>query len=337
MQKLVLSLLLCCASLQAQSANMLVNGQFRQGMEGWEWKRAAEYKDKASPPMIVPARGPKDLPSCVQKVPHRSAWHYLRVQQAVEVQNGEVYKVALDLKSRTKEGLVRISTWSHNQQKNNGLSMSLEITPAWKRFEVRFRARNVVDDEIPAFTIGFGGLVDSISVRNVSFQQISDPELKGQAKNEIALEKPSSRPPIETVQVQVDEMIDAFAHDLDAAKRTYVGKNLALTASITKVEKGRRPGTYTLSLQRGKVKVFAGGSSFNTRHYEELSEKLKNVRRAIKSDETRNEKAWDRLDRDARAAKELTFYPTLDCIARISNYRNRVIEIEKTMGLTVGF
>ncbi|MFT5125055.1 MAG: hypothetical protein ACI9QL_003533 [Candidatus Omnitrophota bacterium] len=321
----------------ADSDNMLLNGDFKAGMNNWEWIRAAEYVGKATEPVIVPAKGPKDLPSCVQKVPHRSAWHYLRIQQPVVLQNGEAYKVTLDVKSLTKEGVVRIATWNHTAKKNNGLSMPLDVVPTWKRFEVRFRAREVEDDSEISFIIGFGDLVDTISVRNVSFVQISDTALKAQAKNEIALEKPSSRPAIQTVDIKVDEMIEAFATDLNAAKREYVGKNLSLNARVTKVEKGPRPGSYKLLLEGGKISVLTGGSDFTAEQFEQLEGKLKSVRREIKDDEDKNEAVWGRLDREGKAAKELTFYPLLSCIARISNYRDKVIEIERTMGLTVGF
>ena len=132
-------------------------------------------------------------------------------------------------------------------------------------------------------------------------------------------------------------MVDAFAQNLNAAKQKYAGQNLALSAAVTGVDKGARPGTYELLLLDGGMRITVGGAAFNEDAYKKLYTAIRAACSAVKEDQKTREAFWDKLDRASAEKQEYTFYPVVSCIARIQNYRNKVVEIQQTIDLSVGY
>jgi len=319
------------------STQLLKNPRFEQGLDGWLFSHAAEYRGKVQKPNIVPAGGTRKLAECSVNVPHASSWHYVHIKQPVRLVNGSKYRVVFEGKYREAPGDLRIATWSPEIQKNNGLNMAFTLNHYWQRFETKFVARNVDDVEVPNFLVGFAAVKGNISVRNFSFEEISDATLKGQVKKIIELEGEANRPQIKTVTVDAQQIIDDFAANINDAKRKYARRNLLLSAPVTGIDKSQRPGTYELLLLGGEIKITVGGNAFTSADYEKLNSAIRNIRREIKDDQKAKKAAWDKLDRAAKLKKEYLYYPTVNCIARIYNYRNRVVEIQQTIDLTVGY
>jgi hypothetical protein len=339
MRKIYPYLLLCSISSVAfsDSTEMLQNPQFTDGLEPWTFVHGAEYRGKVQPPVVAPAGGARKIPECMVNVPHSSSWHYIRINQPVELVNGQTYRVFLEAKYREAPGDLHIATWSSGIQKNNGLSQALTMKSHWQRYEVKFRARNVDDSEVPLFLCGFGNVKGNVAVRNFSMEAISDDSVKANLLKVIELEGEASRPAITTVPADVQQMINDFSEDINGAKRKYAGRNLALSAAVTGVEKGPRPGSYILALLDGGVKITVGGAAFDEAAYTRLNGTIRKTRSEIRDDQKDKKALWEKLDRDATAQKEYGYYPVVDCIARIHNYRNRTIEIQQTMDLSIGY
>ena len=323
--------------LRVDATEMLINPKFADGLEPWQFARAAEYNGKIQKPSIAPAGGTRKMPECVIQIPHASSWHYVRIQQPVEIVNGETYRISLEAKYREAPGDLRVATWSQGIQKNNGLSAPMTLTPNWQRFEVSFKARNVDESEIPQFLVGAGAMKGTVFVRNVSFEQFSDTTIKPNVVKTSAIEGEANRPAIKTVDADAQQIIDDFAEDINGAKRKYAGRNLALSAAVTGVDKGQRPGTYVLALLDGGIRITVGGRDFNEDAYDRLNGSIRRIRSQIKDDQKTRKGFWDKLDRTEKEQAEYKFYPSLNCIARIHNYRNRTVEIQQTMDLLISY
>ena len=337
--RLYLLLLLCCGPIMSfgQSDGLLTNPTFKDGLEPWKFAFAPEYKGKSTPPSIAPAGGSRKMPECVIQTPHSSSWHYYRIQQPVELVNGQTYKVTLEAKYREGPGTLRIATWSSGIQKNNGLSMSLPVDQHWQRYEVTFKARFVDESETPSFIFGTGETKGMVTARNFSFSEYSEEVAKGQQLKTTALEDPSRTAAIKTVSVDAQQIIDDFAANINGAKKKYAGRNLNLSAAVTGVDKGARPGTYELALLDGGIRITVGGSQFDDQAYEKLQGAIRTIRRNIKDEQKEKKALWGKLDREDRLKKEFTYYPTVNCIARIHNYRNRMVEIQQTKDLLIAY
>jgi hypothetical protein len=266
----------CCVA--AEGDEMLVNGHFKHELQNWKFGWADEYRDKMSEPAIFPS---KPFPAVKMDVPHTSRFAYIRLGQEIELREGAVYEVAVDLKGPNPESVVLV--YCNNDAKpkvNHGLSMKVKLTDQWQRHVFRFKATELSTEHPPNFRLGYGLVEGQVFTRNCSMRELPSTTVvrhkrgdvvTGEAPVSVARERDVEEGP---KIAQLAAMQAAFAADEVAAKQQYGGKILIFAGTVDAVLPGKQPGTSVLRLDGKKGLVLTRAKTIPANVLQKLKDAL---------------------------------------------------------------
>ena len=185
--RISLGLAALCGVLRAEATgeNLLKNGSFEDGFEDWELSRTEEYKSVKKPEVKKGKRsGNNGAPSHVRvKVPHRSAFYYLRIEQNVGLENGKIYLLSFDVRGEDPENrfVIRVSQTIGMKFLLHGLDLEVPVRKNWQPVQVLFKARNLPD--VPSqekgggaqLRFGLGECRGEMELRNIQLREWSGP------------------------------------------------------------------------------------------------------------------------------------------------------------------
>ena len=266
----------CC--MAAEGDEMLLNGHFKHELQNWKFSWADEYRDKMSEPEIFPS---KPLPSVRMVVPHTSRSHYVRLSQEIELREGAVYEVAIELKGPNPESEVHVYCNNDASPKvNHGLSMKIPLTNDWQRHVIRFKATELSTEHPPRFRLGYGLVEGQAFTRNCSMRELPSTVVVRRKRGDLVTgEAPvaaTQEPVVEEGPkiAQVAAMQAAFAADEVAAKQQYGGKTLMFAGTVDAVLPGKQPGTSVLRLDGKKGLVLTRAKTIPANVLQKLKDAL---------------------------------------------------------------
>ena len=225
-------LLACCiftlfASGQSRSGELITNGTFSDGLEGWKPIRHAEYKTYTELPAVQTVGG---RPECRAAADHVASAHYLQIRQDIEVVEGKSYLLVIEARRRGGEGRMRVAVRDILPSNNRhlGLAEWMEVQNAWQRFEMRFTAKHFQSGSLPHIYVGWGEISGPAAVRQVSLTPI---------EGEFARPEVNVTPSTRVKPVSIPTLSDAFATNPGGAKATYTGGPIGLGGVLSSASK----------------------------------------------------------------------------------------------------
>jgi len=124
---------------------MLTNGDFRQGTEGWGLEAPAPAKAEWK---IIPNGPKKGMPALHLKMtkPGTRSWHFQFHQVGLDLTNGQVYTVSFWAKAHKKATARANARLDHAPWTMIGFNRPVELNTEWKHFQFVFTAKDAEKD-----------------------------------------------------------------------------------------------------------------------------------------------------------------------------------------------
>jgi hypothetical protein len=156
-------------SVAVHGNEMLLNGNFRRGVQHWRFNCVQSYENCY--PKVTRVDGMSTVNVNVPKIDRSNT---VLLAQDIKVETGKHYRLGLELRMEA-EGQVRVMVKQRAQPwKANGLFRALRPNDKWQRFELNFKGTDVNRDNPPVFRIDLGELKGLVQIRNCSIVAVDE-------------------------------------------------------------------------------------------------------------------------------------------------------------------
>jgi len=305
---------------------LLVNGDFSKGLNGWNIVLFEEYKKLGTAPPAV--RKGEHGPEVFASVMNKAAPNYVSINQPQALKNGKVYRFSAEVKSVGK-GHGRISLYSGKVRKVCGLGANFPGEKTWKRYECYFVAKHIPGGKAPHFHVSFAGLAGHFAVRKLSLKltkrKFLSPDEDGVLK-ELPLK---NAPQLYTVA----EVLEAFEADAAAANAKFKDQPIVLAEPLVAVSPGPTANQWMFSLAFGKAKLIGQKSEFLDAQITALAQTLNYSQTRFAA--LKRSSKWADMPAEEKEAQMRDTFPTLNASAWISEYRDGILLIGRSQDLVV--
>ena len=161
--------LISLLTLYATGGEMLQNGDFRRGVQGWRFNKDPSYEHCF--PKVTRENGQSVVTINVPQVAKATA---ALLVQDVTVENDRFYELSVDLRMEAEEEVQLVCKQRGAPWKANGLFRKVTPTKRWQRFVMHFKGTNVDPENPPVFRIDLGLLKGKVHIRNCSLKPLDN-------------------------------------------------------------------------------------------------------------------------------------------------------------------
>lgn len=329
--------ILVALSHSGLAIELLSNGAFEQGLKDWEIRITQEYRNAGTEPPAV--RIGDDGPEVFATIKNKAAFHYVCIAQPLTLEEGKVYRLALDLKI-DGEGEARVALYSFARRRTCGLSARFPAKPEWQRYECLFEASGLPDGEPPKFQVGFSAQQGTMVVRKLSLTltdkaQVTADErraavVKAADKGTEARAAADALPASQKAS-DLSAMIAAFSENAEAAMARYGHRTFHFSSPLVDLTPGPSSDTWIFTLEYGKAKLLGKKELLWQEDAKALPARMQAAKRAFA--QRKQSPAWTELTPADKKRELASLFPLLNGSGQIVGFRDGIVLINKCESL----